>query len=321
MLKLSCKITIGSYVFNYVQQVQISTSWQKFTDTATIILPRHLKLANQPLNELIKVNDEVSIELGYDDELKSIYSGYVTAVKPTTPIEIMCEDAMWLLKKGSITKTWRNATISGILNDVLPDGIKNITNESRTIGTFTAEKQSPAQILEKLKTDYAVVSYFKNGVLMVGAPYSQSIGEDSVAFAFNHSIIDNNLEHKKAEDTKVKVKAISNLADNSKLEETVGDEDGEERTLNFYDVKDKTLLKQSAQNLISTMKYDGMSGSFTTFGEPLVHHWQTVELIDPTDEKKEGRFNIHNINRTFGMDGYRQEIELGPFSKQPSNES
>lgn len=315
MLKLSCKITIGSYVFNYVQQVQISSSWQKFTDTATILLSRNLKLANQPLNELIKVNDEVNIELGYDDELKTIFTGYVTAIKPTTPIEIMCEDAMWLLKKGSITKTWRNANIETILKDILPENIPYKVTYDYEIGTFTAEKQSPAQLLEKIKTDYALVSYFREGTLIVGGPYSQSINEDTIAFAFNHSIIDNNLEHKKAEDSPLKVRAISNLADNSKLEATAGDEEGEERTLNFYDIKDRGLLKESAQNLISTLKYDGMSGSFTTFGEPLVYHWQTVELIDPNEEKKEGVFNIHNINRSFGMDGYRQEIELGPFAK------
>lgn len=321
MLKLSCKISIGSYVFDYVQQVQVNTSWQKFTDTATIILPRNLKLANQPLNELIKVNDEVNIELGYDDELKPVFTGYVTTIKPTTPIEIMCEDAMWLLKKGSITKTWKDTTISNILDDILPEGINYSTKETRTIGTFTAEKQSPAQILEKIKTDYAVVSYFRDGTLIVGGPYTLTIGEPSVTFAFNHNIIENNLEHKKADDTKIKVKAISNLANNSKLEATVGDDDGEERSLNFYDIKDKTLLQDSAQNLLSTMKYDGMSGSFTTFGEPLVHHWELVELIDPTEEKKEGTFNIQNINRSFGMDGYRQEIELGPFAKTPTNES
>lgn len=108
MVILRSEITINGYYFDFVNEIDINSSWDMVTDTATIIIPKKLSFQGKPIvagsDSLFKRGDPVEIKLGYSDRLNTVFTGYISALKPKLPIEISCDDEMYLLKKKIIKK-------------------------------------------------------------------------------------------------------------------------------------------------------------------------------------------------------------------------
>ena len=87
MLRLNSKITFTSkatgdeIVFDFVNNVEINTSYENLTDTAKITLPRKLNFDGKPIvvgvTSLFKRGDKVKIELGYFPNLRTVFNGYI----------------------------------------------------------------------------------------------------------------------------------------------------------------------------------------------------------------------------------------------------
>ena len=135
-LRTICKITINQqptttypdrgneYVFDFVNHIEISSSWKNLTDTAKITIPKNLYAqtpsglvtwegkylyARSPVAPILMRGDRVKIELGYYykptpggdyvTELNTEFEGFITKINPKMPLVIECEDNMWLLKQ------------------------------------------------------------------------------------------------------------------------------------------------------------------------------------------------------------------------------
>ncbi|GAA4271629.1 hypothetical protein U6A24_13670 [Aquimarina gracilis] len=209
MYRLNCEITIGTYVFREVHEIEVITSWRTITDTATVKLPRRARFVrikdenNNSDNEnketwevtklvnVIKSGDEVTIKLGYNDEITPVFIGYVREIKGRVPIEITCEDVM--LKYKGLRHRWSkdNALLKDIRNffanpsefvsdsaayaERLKQGDLSYAFEFETdegtkledseigLGAVAYDNLSSIQILEKLRDDYGIMSYVKPG--------------------------------------------------------------------------------------------------------------------------------------------------------------
>jgi hypothetical protein len=62
---------------------------------------------------------------------------------------------------------------------------------------------------------------------------------------------------------------------------------------------------------LEKFRYTGFRGTFKTFGVPIVRHGDKVQLVDPVIKDRNGLYIAKGIETTFGLDGYRQQIELG----------
>jgi hypothetical protein len=304
-------ITIGKLVFSYANELQIESTWKEFTDTATIRLPRNLRLQENELLKLMKVGDRVVIKLGYEDESMSAeFMGYLTAIKPNTPLELSCEDESWQLKKEPISKTFKKTTVLRMMRSLL--SAYEIIGFDSEISAMVISKSTPAQVLEQLKESYGLNSFFRlnneKPVLVIGKPYSDQSSD--FEYTFSKDILAHNLEFKRKEDIKLKVIAISNNRDGSKIEVQVGDADGEERTLNFYNVS-KATLTELATVEIDKMKYDGYRGSLTVSGQHKAVHGSVVKLTDNTYPERGGRFFVEKAITKFGNQGFTRELTLG----------
>src|SRR5690349_15916443 len=79
-------------------------------------LPRNLKLKERPLEDLIKTGAPVLVKYGYDGNLRTEFQGYVIpGLKPNIPLEIKCENAMWLFKRKPLTKSWKAVNLSEVI--------------------------------------------------------------------------------------------------------------------------------------------------------------------------------------------------------------
>lgn len=322
MLRLQSKITFTSktdgteIVFDFVNEVEIETSYENLTDTAKITIPRKLNFDGKPIavgvDSIFKRGDSVKIELGYFPDLRTVFEGYISKVNPKTPIVLECEDKMFILKTTIISKYSKTSvTLKNLLTDIIGDVVEFRTLLDVELGSFKVSNASVAKVLDTLKSDYGFYSYFVNGVLNVGLAADAS-DTQTIEYKFEENIIDDSsLEYQRSEDMRLKVKAVSiNSSDNSKIEAEVGDDDGALKT--FY-TQNATLegLRQFANLKLTEWKYEGFSGSFTTFGEPYIRHGDTAKLISDKFPEKNGLYEVVSVKRYFGMDGYNQQPELG----------
>lgn len=311
MKQISCKIQIGQYVFNNVSGVQIESSYENFTDVATITVARKLRFEGKTLSGdsgIFKRGDAVTISLGYNFSNQELFTGYLTDIKPGSPLEFRCEDEMFQLKKNPVSKSYRKTDLKTLLADILP-GYK-IVSVDADLGKFRIVKATAAQILDEIKKTYGIRSWFRGKTLYCGLSYWPELQNPvNPEFAFQRDIIVHDLAYQSADQMKIKVHAVSMMPNNTKVEIDVGDPDGETRTLTYYN-KSKDELKAAAERDLANFRFDGFRGSFTTFGTPVTRHGDKVNIIDPIISDRNGTYIAKKVTTTFGTGGYRQAIEL-----------
>jgi hypothetical protein len=313
MFVLSSHITLGERLkpFAFCQELTITSGWKQRTDTLALSLPRNLRLRRQNLQQAVRRGDPCRIQLGYDGHLRTVFDGYITAVKPGIPMQYEAEDQMYLLKQQRFNLAFRHTTVRQLLEAMLPQGIP-LQVPDIPLGRFSVNQATPAQILEVLYADFGLPSFFRNGTLYVGLAYVPSLQNTRPHLLdFQHNIISSNLEYRIKADRRLKIRAISLYPNNTKLEIQLGDPDGEEHTLHFYDLPESTLRQQAAATM-DKLHYDGYAGDLELFGLPYINHGDIVRLRDNAYPEREGNYLVDEVERTFGVNGYRQRIKLGP---------
>ena len=311
MKRLTCKILIGNFEYVGVVEVAVESTTEALTDTCKIKFPRKVKWNDKKITELIKRGDKIEVNLGYEDNNDKVFTGYIKSIKADIPVEIECEDGMFLLKKSPVTKSYENVTLKQVLTDILPSDI-NFECVDFNFSSLRISKSTPAKVLETLQSDFGMPSYFRNEKLYVGLSYWND-AQTTHYFIFQRDIINNKLEYNLAEDLILKVVAVSINDSNEKIEYEAGDVDGDQRTFYYYGIS-LDELKIVAEEELQKLKYDGYRGSFTTFGQPHVKHGDIAKLTDYQYPEREGLYLIKSVKKTFNFSGYRQEIELDRLS-------
>jgi hypothetical protein len=318
MLRLNSEILIGSLKFTFVTELQINKSWETLTDTAMISLPNKITSKNEEIKDIIKVNDPVTIKTGYFPNLVTRFTGYVSKVVPESPLKIMCEDESFQLKQ-QFLESYSKKPVS--LNDLIADNYSGEINiVDADLGGFSIQKGATlTQVLQELRTTYKLYGWFKDGVLNVGVPFDGQ-GETQ-QFKFQRNIIDgSNLNFTNESDLKTVAYGVSVQSDGSKVELYTYYENGEIKTsttnlggnLNTMSIPrlSTTKLTTLLERWLPNLHYTGYRGSFTTFGEPIVDHGDIAELTDLKFPERDGKYLIKAVQINFGMNGYRQTIEL-----------
>jgi len=307
---LQCNIHIGNYQFDFVNQVTIESSWKKFTDTAVVFLPAALRINKNDLKTSLPVGSKVEIQLGYASKgLVTLFTGYVARIHNKVPVEIECEDEMWQLKQLQINENCKNEKLGDYLSRVLKMEVDcwNITVPSMVVSKVTG-----VQLLDKIKQEFGFDAFFRKGKLVVGKPYDQQPPKHTIVIdqVDDCNVKAQNLEYMAKEDVRIKVTAISNMDSGKKEQVTFGDNDGEERTLNFYNIP-QSQLKDIAEKEAQKLKYDGYRGDLTLYGIPTVFHGDILTLKNRQESDKTGDYYIDSVTYTFGMNGFEQKVEPG----------
>lgn len=340
-MRLTCSITVGELHFDFVHEVQIESDWQKFTDTATITLPRRIRVLSQgtvrELPELIGVGDGVTIRYGYDGQLRTEFSGFVSALKPGTPFSIECEDMMWALKRVRLpSKSWRSVTLRQLLEYVRDESGLTFDIEELgqlTVGKYLINQATGAQVFDDLKKRFGLRCFFRAGKLVAGQPYNAQTAAEH-AYDFRRNIISSDLLYTRADDVALHFRAISPQPNGkpitvdetgvTKTKKAKGDTTaivsalsaglgkGELRTLYAPPGLNKEQLLAWLQQEKERLQFDGYRGGLTSFGVPAAEHGDVAALHDSDYPERSGRYYIDSVKKTFGVGGSRREIKLGP---------
>ncbi|MBR6192492.1 MAG: hypothetical protein IKQ68_10100 [Prevotella sp.] len=312
MYRLTAQVDIQSdkkWQLDFVTEVEIVRDTETLTDQCTITLPKKLRwdgLKDIPL----KRGDKVTVSLGYDDNLEVAFVGYIRNIGYKTPITLKCEDEMFRLKQmKTVRKSYKSVNIETLLKDQGLTDVKVFGEQN--LGQYRVTDNTVAELLNSLQKN-GVRSFFRyedgKAVLYCGVLFERSTKTAQV-FATGINIIDDGgLEQQKAEEIKLKVKAISVMPNNKKVAVEVGDSDGELRTLHCYN-KTESELKAWAEQEMKRLKVDGLTGNLTTFGYKLVDKLDIIGII--IDGEKMGTYQVKKNTIKYGSGGYRQNITLG----------
>lgn len=318
MLRLNSEITIGDLKFTFVTNCQINQSWETLTDTAIISLPNNIRIKNEQIKDLIQVNDEVTIKLGYYPNLETRFTGYVSNVVPESPLKVFCEDESFQLKQQFLESySKKRVSLETLITDNY-SGEVNITDVD--LGGFSIAKGvTLIKVLQELRTTYKLYSWFRDGVLNVGLPFDGT-GETH-KFGFQTNIIDgSNMIATNESDLQTVAYGVISQADGSKIELYTFYENGQIKTsttnpggnLNTMKIPgiSRAKLTELLERWLPNLHYTGYRGSFVTFGEPLVKHGDIAEITDLKFPEKDGSYLVKAVQIDFGINGYRQTVEL-----------
>ena len=340
---LICAITIGNLpVFNYADEVEITSTWRNLLDTCSITLPR--KIANGYWNQsgvrldtVVTRGMPVTVQLGYGghtlpaggsgdvDTYTTVFNGYVSGVHPGIPVKIDCEDNMFVLKNTSVApKVFAN---NPTLNQILAYcGLSNYfpyqTLGVTTIGNFVIDRSMGTilRVLHELKEKYHIYSFLRtiNGVdtVIVGQPYDASGNAPVQILEFGQNLVDyGTLKYMDANDIKIELQAVAKKYDGSELTVTIGDSGGDHFTwYTQQDTLDAAALKAMAQRRIAYYKYTGYRGDVNAYGLPTLHHGDIASLIDPDWKDRNGEYFLDEVKTKWGKEGFRQHGKLGPLA-------
>ena len=325
MFRLDYDIRIAGKRFTGVNQVEIKRSIATLVGIAKIRVPSTAvvkKTDGSRLNVLtaqqIKRGDAVEISLGYNGKLYKEFSGYVSRVNLTKPLQIECEDGAFQLREKSIAKSYKNTTISAVLSDLTAGtsiqtdtGGLAVNIEKLILATTKGGEVTRIEALQHLLDRYGLVGYFdENQKLFVGLRQGNRTGETKLRIGWN-TIKDDELKYYNKEEQKIKITAIYVDKLGKRTEVKVGDEEGAQRTIFLTDVADTTQLRKLAENELEKYKFDGWAGKITAFLQPYAAPGHIIKMTDPEYNDRAGSYYCEGIEITFGTSGARRKIEIG----------
>lgn len=300
-----------TWVFEKITSCEIVRDMDALTTTCTLVLPRKIQWQGESSNP-IKRGDQVTVWLGYDDDLQLAFQGYVLQKGFKAPIEIKCEDEMFVLKQTpAVKKTYKNVTVENLLKDQNLNYTLKVLGE-QNVGQYRVNVDNVAELLAHLKEN-SIKTFFRleeeKPVLYCGVMFDHNTGIRQVFETGVNIISDSSLDEQNSEDVKIKLKVVSLQPDNkNKIKVEVGDNDGERRTIHCYG-KNESEAKAWGKQELERLKRDGLTGSFTTFGHVLLDRLDIIGV--KINGERKGKYQVQKNTITFGAGGFRQDITLG----------
>ena len=341
--------------FTFVHSIEIETSYEDLTDTCKIVIPKKLTFEGADLfngkNPIFQRGDSIEVSIGYVPNLTTVFTGYIKNVGSNTPTVLECEDEMYLLKQWTInypkkqdliTKSKKGkllihpkevpftVKLKELLDYCLSDhDIEFDVIDNIDLGQRRFVNMTPAGVLDKLKSEYCLFSYFKdkteNGEVVIDKKTNKPVRILHVGFANDAAVTfeaefkmeqvvinSDTLEWQRAEDVRIQCVAISMFPNNTKSDPImVGDSDGNQITIHKYNMS-ATALKFAAEQWIKENKYTGYRGEVETFGEPIMRHGDRAKITSTKLPERDGTFLIKKVKRVYSVDaGNHQFLTLG----------
>jgi len=229
------------------------------------------------------------------------------------PLEIKCEDAMWLLRRKNINRAFNKKTsLKEILQEVVSGTEIKLSDKipEMDIDKFIIQNANGTQVLQKLKEDYPLSVYLDDeDTLYVGLQQLNNIGQQ-VIYDLNYNIVENNLEYKSADQKKVKVRYQCRDKANKLIKVELGDDGGEVKEMNLPNVNNEKVLTELAEAALKSAKYDGFEGSVKSFLIPFATRPMAAVIKDKEHKNREGKYFIKKVVTSFGTDGARRDVTI-----------
>ena len=311
MYLLNWHIIIGKYKVKTLTEVKITTSVLNLSDTATITMPGQYLNTWRKIEDKVHVGDAVTIQLGYDNDLETEFTGYLKRIsRDDNSLVLECEDALWLTNKAVADKEYKTVTLKALLTEILAQVDPEMTVECDydfTYEKMVVFKSTALDVLKKVHEDTKANIWFEGKTLHVHPVYQQAKGDKPVIYDTEVNVQSNELKWKDATDKKVMVE-VKYIASDGTLSTKQYGVSGGERVTRYVNATDNDLMK-AAENEYNLWNYSGYEGSLTGWLVPVVKAGGSVRLRDK--ERPEGVYYVTGVEIEFGRNGAKRKVTLG----------
>ncbi|EGV44382.1 hypothetical protein BZARG_790 [Bizionia argentinensis JUB59] len=295
-------------------ECEIISSVDNLADTATIVLPE--AVMNEPLNFENKIGrgTEVTIRLGYDENLEDEFSGYIQDITNNdSSLKILCEDALFLFRVGVPDVELKPTSLSQIAQHVIDNIDSSFTvNCDYTVSyeKFTIHQATGYDVLKKIQEETKANIYFdtKNKVLHIHPPYIEKGGE--VFYSMQKNIEESSLEFKNKLDTKVEV-TIETTDINGNVKKVVSGTTGGDKITLKVRTMDEASMQKIADNEARRATAPGYEGSFDTWLIPFCAPTYSARIKDEDYPDKTAYYYVKSVTTTLSESGGVRTITPG----------
>ena len=313
MYRLNWHITIGKYKVQTLKEVKITTSVLNLSDTATIEMPGQYLNTWRTIEDKVHVEDPVTIQLGYNNDLETEFTGYLKRIaRDNNSLVLECEDALYLMDKTVAEMEYKQITIEALLNKITSQVDPDITVECDydfTYEKMVVFKSTALDVLKKIHSDTKANIWFEGKTLHVHPVYQKKKeGEKPVIYDTEVNVQSNELKWKDEKDKKVMVEVKFKKPNGELAKQEYGVSGGEKVTKYVQSSSEKDL-KKAAENEYNLWNYSGFEGSLTGWLVPVVKAGGSVRLRDK--ERPEGTYYVTGVEIEFGQSGAKRKVTLG----------
>lgn len=314
MYKMSWDIKIGGYCLKMVEKVSVKRSVELLADTATVTLPATVFNKTINIEDKIKVGDEAEILLGYNDDLKTEFKGYLKSIKTDGgSLTLELEDGIYLFRKSVKDEEMKDADVKKILENICSQvgGFSVSCDYDFTYDKFVINNATGYDVLKKIQDEASPNIYLKDKVLHVHPQYAEIFGEARYDFGKNIEREGTDLKYKSEDERKFLIVVEGTDETGATVSVEKGTTGGDKMTLKLPGVSSKSSLEQKAQSVLEQKVYTGYEGSFQTWLVPYVDAGYKVAITDPDYEVKNGTYYVISVETTFSKDGGVRKVTLG----------
>jgi len=329
--------TIQAAIFHLNEHIEVEDGFQADKATTT------------KLYKLYKRGQKISIHLGYNDELRTEFVGYIKEVKTDGEgMTIECEDELFIFRKTKIPdKKFSETgvkTIARYVCDRVNKKINIICDYDMVYESFTIYKATGLDVLSQLQQDTGADIYFKtntsgnvgnvinltdvNGIriieeeiqnpkvsetleLHIRMPYMKKNTEvGNVYYSMQHNIEESNLEYVDTTDKKVKIKITTSKKNGTVETVEYGNTGGEEFEYKINRISTKEMKARAKQEFEKQMK-PGYTGDFKGWLIPYCEPNYSIGIDDEDFPEKSGIYNVDSVNIEFSESGGVRTITPG----------
>lgn len=312
MYSMDWHIQIGNYRLGLLEKVEIHKSVDLLADTAVVVVPGVVYNQSLSIEAKVKVGDKITIRLGYNDDLKTEFEGYIQRIDTDdSSLTFNCEDNIYLTRKSVANKQLDKTSVKEIVQYCLSEiGLKklNCTYNIR-YEKFVIHNATAYDVLKKLQEDTKANIYMKGDELNIHAAYVEKGGDVQYDFAVN--IEKSDLKYRRIDDKKFEVTVEGIGLNGKKKSVTVGTAGGEKRTVKVFNITDEAQLKKRGLEEMKYLTYTGYEGSITCWLIPYVEPTYSAHIYDKEYEFKTGSYYVVSVTTTFDENGGVRKVELG----------
>ena len=337
MFVLTSDISIGDLRFEGVQNVTIKRSVHSFIETAIIEVPAMAYMQEKGKTDPKKIvtatrivrGSEVRIQLGYNGEMRTEFDGYVVSCKPGTPLQIICEGASYLLRQNVPRVQPGKTTVKELMQLAVSKttgskSIKVICALDMPVLNTCSTSASGLEIINELvraSKDNLCCFFIKPHELWCGLLYSDYTSgirisnDETVGYSIGYNTVKENTLEEHA--SNVKAGTVEYKRKSSAGEVLMGVSvrrwgSGTKEIAILNKILQEKSLAELADEKVIRNNYKGYEGDFTAFLQPYVAPGGSTKIVNSNMPEMDGEYLIESTEVTFGINGARRKIELGP---------
>lgn len=318
MFDISWKVVFETdqkkYSLQIVESIEIESSVSNLVDTAIISLPDAVSNKILQLENKIKRGSNVSVYLGYDQNLVHEFEGYIKEITTNnSSIKIDCEDALFLFRKDIANQELKPTSVKAIAQRIINQIDTSFRLEcdyDLPYEKFVINRATGFDVLKKLQEETSANIYFDtaNKTLHIHAPYIEKGGD--VSYSYQKNIENSSLEYRRAEDKKVEVTIELVNKDGKVSSVTVGTSGGEKVTKKLSSVTESTA-KLIAESEYKKHVFDGYQGDIDTWLIPFVKPTYTAKIKDNDYPEKTGAYYVKSVKTSVSSSGGKRTVGIG----------